>query len=130
MGSRRTGVAISDELGMFAHVRPPLTEASREALIEAVARLVAAEAIDEVIVGIPLGLHGRDTAQTADVRSFVYRLRQRLSIRVSEWDERLSTVEAARQSPGRRRARDGSLDSAAAALVLQAVIDARRGPGP
>jgi RNase H-fold protein (predicted Holliday junction resolvase) len=56
----------------------------------------------------------------------VARLRDRLAVPVSEWDERLSTVAAGRHVTGARRRRSGEQDSAAAALVLQAVLDSRR----
>ncbi len=124
-GSRRTGVAVSDELGLYAHPRPAIKGGTR-ALLEALPPLVAAEAIDEVIVGLPRTLAGEDSAQTAATRAFVERLREHLDVPVTTWDERLSSVEAARYVPSDRH-RDGSLDSAAAALLLQAVLDSRAG---
>lgn len=129
-GERRTGVAISDELELFAHARPAIIARSREDLIAAVARLVEDEGVAEVIVGLPLSLSGADSAQTAGVRQLIAALRGRLALRVTEWDERLSTVQAARDVKGAGRRRSGELDSAAAAVVLQAVLDSRRGAAP
>ncbi len=123
VGSRRTGVAVSDELGLYAHPRAALKGGAR-ALQAALPALVAAEQIDEVIVGLPLTLAGEDSAQTTATRALVERLRALLTIPVTIWDERLSSVEAARYVPGERH-RDGSLDSAAAAVLLQAVLDSR-----
>jgi putative Holliday junction resolvase len=94
--------------------------------VAAVAELVEREGAVEVVVGVPLGMGGQATAQTREVRAFIERLRSRLRVPVLEADERLSTAEAARRAPA-RRARDGCLDSEAAAIVLQAVLDARRG---
>ena len=125
-GSRRIGIAVSDELGMFAHARPALAGGDIAAVAEAIARLVAAEGIDEVIVGMPLSLSGSDTAQTADARTFAAELRRRLTVPVTMWDERLSSVEAGRSVKGARRRKSGELDSAAAAIVLQAVLESRR----
>ncbi len=127
-GSRRVGIAVSDELGMFAHARPALPGGDTAKVAETIASLVAAEQIGEVVVGMPLSLSGSDTAQTIDVRSFVAELRRRLSVPVSTWDERLSSVEAARTVKGAARRKSGELDSAAAAIVLQAVLESRR-PG-
>ena len=128
LGSRRTGVAVSDELGLFAHPRPALKGGTR-VLLDAIPTLVAGEEVEEVIVGLPRTLSGEDSAQTSATRAFVERLRERLDIPVTMWDERLSTVEAARYVPSGRH-RDGSLDSAAAALLLQAVLDSRAGSRP
>ena len=128
LGSRRTGVAVSDELGLYAHPRPAVRGGTR-AVLSAIPALVAAENVGEVIVGLPLTLAGEDSAQTTVTRAFVERLREHLEVPVTTWDERLSTVEAARYVPSGRK-RDGALDSAAAALLLQAVIDSRAGGSP
>jgi putative Holliday junction resolvase len=127
-GGRRIGVAVSDELGLFAHPRPAVV-ASGAAAIEAVAALVAAEGADEVIVGLPLTLGGGESEQTAAARRFAEALRARIGRPVSEWDERLTTREAARTRKGAEARKSGKLDSAAATVLLQAVLDSRRGPG-
>jgi len=124
-GSRRTGVAISDELGLYAHPRPAIKGGVR-ALLDAIPPLVAGETVGEVIVGLPRTLAGEDSAQTEATRAFVERLREQLDVPVTTWDERLTSVEAARYVPSGRH-RDGALDSAAAALLLQAVLDSRAG---
>jgi putative Holliday junction resolvase len=125
-GERRTGVAISDELGLFAHPRPALIRGQRDVLDE-IARIVAEEDIVEVVVGLPLSMSGGESEQTRRAREFSARLRGRLAVPVTEWDERLSSVEAARSVKGRERRTSGELDSAAAAVILQAVLDSRRG---
>ena len=122
-GGRRTGVAVSDELGLYAHPRPAIRGGGR-ALLEAMPALVEREGVDEVVVGLPLTLAGGDSAQTRAVRALAERLRERLPVPVRLRDERLTTVEAARRLPAAAR-RDGTLDSAAAAVLLQAELDAR-----
>ena len=120
---------MSDELGLYAHPRPALG-GSGAALVEALARLAATEGVTEVVVGLPLSLSGKDSAQTRSARDLAAKLRTRLRLPVTEWDERLSTVEAGRGVRGEAARRDGRLDSAAAAVVLQAVLDSRRRPRP
>jgi len=120
-------VAVSDELGLYAHARPALVTRTREELVNAVVRLIEAEGVEGVVVGLPLALSGADSQQTAAVRELVRLLRARLRIPVTEWDERFSSVEAAREVKGASRRRSGELDSAAAAVVLQSVLDSRRG---
>ena len=51
-GSRRTGVALSDELGMFAHPRPAIHRDSMPQMVDEVVRLVGADDIGEVVVGL------------------------------------------------------------------------------
>ena len=108
---------------LFAHVRPAI-RGSGQAALEAVAELVAREDVVEIIVGLPLSLDGSESGQTAAARRFAAKLRIRLALTVTEWDERLSSVEAGRSVGGPARRRSGQLDSAAAAVVLQVVLDA------
>lgn len=115
---------MSDELGMLAHPRPALS-GSGDALVETIATLVHEEGIAEVVVGLPLSLSGGDSAQTRHARKLIARLRQGLPVPVREWDERLTSVQAGRTISSRDRA-SGRRDSAAAALLLQSVIDSRR----
>jgi putative Holliday junction resolvase len=128
-GERRTGVAVSDDLGMLAHPRPAIRARDRAELVRSVAATVSTEQADEVVIGIPVGMDGQDTAQSRVCRELARDLRSMLAVPVTEWDERLSTVAAARFVRGRERRASGDLDSAAAAIVLQGVLDARRPRG-
>ena len=125
-GERRTGVAVSDDLGLYAHPRPAIHSRTDGQLLDAVVQLAADEAVAEVVVGMPLSMSGADSSQTTHVRTLVDHLRDRLTVPVSTWDERLTTVEAGR-SVREGRKRTGATDSAAAALILQSVLDSRRG---
>lgn len=127
VGERRTGVAVSDELAMFAHPRPAIVAASRIELLEQVRRRIADESATEVIVGLPISMSGTDTAQTVEVRAFARDLRGLTGILVTEVDERLSTREASNYVRGREARKSGVQDSAAAAIILQSVLDNRRG---
>ncbi len=112
---------------MYAHTRPAIMIDGRTNLVESVARLVEAEEIDEVVVGVALSMSGADSAQAVEARALIAKLRERLAIPVTEWDERLSSAEAAKADPKAAKKRTGELDSLAAAIVLQAVLDSRRG---
>lgn len=126
-GEARIGVAISDELGAFAHPRPAIPARDLPAAVARIAELVASEGIAEVIVGIPLTLSGEHGAQARAVEPLLRELRARLPIPITTADERLTTAQALRQAPRVARRRDGAIDSLAAALLLQAILDVRRG---
>ena len=82
----------------------------------------------EIVVGLPLTLAGESRAQAGKVRGFVHELRSKTDLPVTTVDERLSTVQAQRmlRESGSGRSRDrGRLDSAAAAVILQAYLDSR-----
>lgn len=111
---------------MFSHPRPAIISNDSTDVVTAVARLVDEQAISEVVVGLPLTLAGDESDQTRTTRDFVRRLRQALTVPVTEWDERLSSREAAQAVKGSARRKAGDLDSAAASVILQAVLDSRR----
>jgi putative Holliday junction resolvase len=110
---------------MLAHPRDALKGAAMD-VIPGIILLVTSEAIDEVIVGLPRTMAGGESQQTKDVREFVAALRGALPVPVSEWDERLSSVEATSRGVKSRDRASGRRDSAAAAIVLQSVLDSRR----
>jgi putative Holliday junction resolvase len=102
-GERRIGVAISDPDRRFAL---PLRSIDASGGEEAIARIIEAEEVTEIVVGLPLSLSGEASAQTERARAFGRRLEERLGLPVQFWDERLSTQEAMRLG-GSDRSRRG-----------------------
>lgn len=112
-GSARCGVALSDPTGTLA---TPLAVVERPATrkgLRALAALVREREVGRVVVGLPLGLSGEDTAQTAEARAFAQRLGGLLDVPVSLYDERFTTKIAAQAG-----SRTTSEDSRAAAVLL------------
>src|SRR5258705_7070530 len=54
LGKARVGVAVSDDLGLLAHPRPPLSGKSTRALLGSLAELAREEEITRFLVGLPL----------------------------------------------------------------------------
>lgn len=136
LGDRRIGLAVSDGAGVLAS---PYTTIVRSGDVAA-DRAALAAVVDEVgaghvVVGLPLGLDGRPGRAARAARDEADELRKLLDpkgVTVESFDERLTTVTAARAlaEGGRRsRARRSVVDQAAAAVLLQAWLDARRGAG-
>lgn len=129
-GERRIGVALSDPLGMLAS---PLTTIERatpdaDAAIDAVLDLAEQHQAAEILVGIPYLMSGRVGAQTRITLDFAAALAARSNIPVIHADERLSSVQAERMlaQSGAPYTRDkGITDAAAAAVILQAYLDAK-----
>ncbi|MCS7089107.1 MAG: Holliday junction resolvase RuvX [Verrucomicrobiota bacterium] len=125
-GTRRVGVAISDELGMLARPLGFLTAEPFERFVEDLRRLVEAHGVGQIVVGMPRNMNGSYGAAAETVRAWMNRLEQVLSIPLVAWDERLTTVQAQRMLheaglPGRKqRIR---LDSSAATILLQSYLD-------
>ncbi|MYC07986.1 MAG: Holliday junction resolvase RuvX [Chloroflexi bacterium] len=133
VGDKRIGVALSDPLGMLAS---PLTTIERRtpdiaAAIDAILALADEHAAEEILVGIPYLMSGRIGAQTRITLDFADELAARAKILITRIDERLSSVQAERMLAqagitAADRARDrGTTDAAAAAIMLQAHLDAK-----
>jgi putative Holliday junction resolvase len=130
-GSVRVGLAVGDELGLLAHPRPFLAGGDPRRLIEALQAVAREEGIDVFVLGLPRMLNGREGTSARRVRRFAERLQAVTGIRVELVDERLSTVEAQgrlRAQGLNAKAQRSRIDSAAAAILLQSWLDARRGP--
>jgi putative Holliday junction resolvase len=129
VGSVRLGVARSDPGGVLA--TPAAVVASGPGAWDELADL-AAGAI-EVIVGLPTSLSGREGAAAAGARAFAADLAERLApIPVRLVDERFTTTtahQALRHGGKDSRARRQVVDAAAAAVLLQAALDAERATG-
>ena len=126
LGSKRVGIAISDEIGILATPRGILRRQSYNKDATAVGELVEREQAERVIVGLPTGLSGQATEQTRRVERFAEMLASRLPVPVELWDERLTTVMARQIRPSSTRTpiRDAeSVDAIAAALILQSYLD-------
>lgn len=112
-GKARCGCAVSDPTGVLA---TPLEEVPQPGSRRGLARLrgLAGElGAERVVVGLPLTLAGKDSAQTAETREFAARLGAKLPIPVELYDERLTT-RLAERTGGRT-----GLDSRAAAHLLE-----------
>jgi putative holliday junction resolvase len=128
-GTRRIGIAVGDTETGMAFARPALRRRALGADLDALVRMARDEDAAVAIVGLPRNMDGSEGAQAASAREFGERLRER-GLRVVYADERLSSWEAGERmaAEGRRPHRSsGELDSAAARLVLQEYLDARRG---
>jgi putative Holliday junction resolvase len=129
-GSARCGCAVSDPTGLLATpIEPVLRPASRRGLGRLRA-LVGELGVERVVVGLPLALSGRDSAQTAETRRFADALRRELTVPVELYDERFTTRLA--EQTARLAERGGgrsSEDSRAAAHLLESWLAARGAGG-
>jgi putative Holliday junction resolvase len=112
-GAARCGAAVSDPTGTLATPLDAVPRPDSRKGLQRVAALAAETEAERVVVGLPLGLSGRDTDQTRAARAFAERLRDRLDVPVELYDERFTTRIAAR---GGGRAAE---DSRAAAVLLE-----------
>ncbi len=116
-GSARTGVAVSDPTGTLARPVCVVRKAATAAGLAEIARLVADEDAERVVVGLPLTLRGRPGAQAAETERFVAVLREAVEVPVETFDERFTTALAARAGG------TGEEDARAAAHLLEGYLE-------
>lgn len=125
-GTRRIGVAVSDELRMIAQ---PLEFIPAEPFADFLARLrelLREKEVGLVLVGLPRNMDGSHGPAAQKVQEFVAALTNHISVPIRTWDERLTSVQANRiliQGRVRREKRKAKVDQMAAAILLQSFLD-------
>lgn len=133
VGTKTIGLALSDSLLMVA---TPLRTIRRGRFREDAAEILreaAAHGAGALVVGLPIALDGREGPRTQSVRQFARNLLAVRDVPIVFWDERLSTAAVERtmiEADLTRRRRSQIIDRAAAAYILQGLLDrlAYRGP--
>ena len=127
-GSRRIGLAVTDELGLTAQGLPTLHRTNKQNDFGHLRRTIKQFGIGEIVMGLPLRMSGEHGIQSDKVEAFAEELRARFKLPVQLFDERLTSVEANRvlretDMSGRRRTE--VVDQLAAVLILQAFMEFR-----
>ncbi|HEV2656521.1 MAG TPA: Holliday junction resolvase RuvX [Ktedonobacteraceae bacterium] len=137
VGAVRIGVAVSGGLLAAPYTTLHVSQ-DEEQTFAAIQRLIEETGAESLVVGLPISLDGQIHMQGERVQAFVERLRPYITIPLTFWDERLSTVEAqrlrtqqgggaGRRQPERRQAkkrRKGhEIDALAATVILQEYLD-------
>lgn len=132
VGDVRTGVAMSDPLGIIASPHSVIPVQNLDTDCETVAKLAKEQDVIEIVVGMPLDRNGEMGPQAHKVQRFVERLRDFTSIPVMTQDERFSTASAERaliEANVRRKGRKQVIDKIAAQQFLQVYLDRRANLG-
>lgn len=90
-GSKRTGVAMTDPSRTIVQSGEPILKANSSGGIASIAALVASMGVTRIVVGLPVGLHGDETRQAAQCRSFAARVAQMVDVPVELHDERYTS---------------------------------------
>ena len=128
-GSRRVGLALSDEARLLASPLRTLDAEPAATLSERLAAVVREVGAVELVVGLPRNLDGSSGVAAAAARSLVDELKRSTRLPVSLQDERLSSVAAERHLVGqgvRRDRRKGLVDQLAATLILESFLERKR----
>ncbi len=129
VGEKRIGLAVSDPLGITAQGLGVLTRQGREADLDRLLQIARDYHVKEIVVGLPRHMDGRMGKMAPEILELATSLGEALRVKVTPWDERLTSVEAERvliQADLSRRKRRKVIDQLAAVLILQGYLDYSR----
>lgn len=121
LGSKRVGVAISDELRITTTPLPFIPRRSWKDLLRRVAAIVETYDASTLVIGLPLNMDGTEGAAAAEAKRLAENFRRSLDIPVFLQDERLTSVAAAAALKAERlesNELDERIDSESAAIIL------------
>jgi putative Holliday junction resolvase len=136
LGSRRVGLALSDEGGRFATPYEVLTVSTPAQATDEVLRVITKESPTRLVVGLPLNMDGSLGPAARDTLAWARALAARCHLPLVLIDERLSSFDAEQRLTDRKRAgekltrkrKKEQLDAIAAAGFLQDFLDGRLHP--
>jgi putative Holliday junction resolvase len=126
VGTKTIGVAVSDEMGWTGQGIATIRRTNIRADLAELDKYLQQYAVEKIVVGVPRNMDGSIGSAAEQVYSFIERLKEKFSIPIDTWDERLSTVAAERvllEADMSRGKRKKVIDKVAAVLILQGYLD-------
>lgn len=121
-GERRTGIAVSDELGITAQGLDTIVVSDEAELPGLVAHAAEENGVGTIVIGLPLNMNGTESEKSRKVRDFGAKLAEITSRDIVFWDERMTTMQAHRvmQEMNKKVYRNKAMvDRISATLMLQ-----------
>ncbi len=125
-GTKRIGIALSDELKMIAQPIEFVPAEPMAAFLARLKQLLSEKEVELILVGVPRNMNGSYGPAALKVEEFVAALRATVTIPIKTWDERLTSAQANRyliEGNVRREKRKEKVDKMAAAILLQSYLD-------
>jgi len=130
LGTQTIGTAFCDAGWRFASPGKTLKRGKFGADRQALAALIAERSVKGMVIGLPINMDGSEGPRSQSSRAYARNVAEALGLPVLLWDERWSTASAESaliaQDMSRAKRAD-RIDAAAAAVILQAAIDALAG---
>ena len=128
-GDARTGIAISDSLGMLTGFTTVIHAYTADKVATAIQDLITQHQVTELVMGFPKNMDGSEGPRAALYKEFAALLEQTTGMKPVLWDERRTTVDAHRilsQNNVRGKKRKNTVDAVAASLILEAYLTYRK----
>jgi len=128
-GLKRVGLSVSDRTGTLVSPYKTIERSTRNALFDELINIIRKEAVETIVVGLPLSLNGEDTLTTRQARNFAESLGRRTDVPIHMMDERLTSAEAEEELNAagvRGKKRKMALDSQAAVIILRSWLESEQ----
>ena len=124
-GDARTGIAISDALGMIVGQTTVIHSRNAQKTAAEIARLAKETSAQKLVMGFPRNMDGSEGPRADKYREFAALVQEVTQMEVVLWDERRTTVEAhnilsAHNYHGQKR--KNTVDAVAASLILEGYL--------
>ena len=128
-GDARTGIAMSDLMCSIVGSTTVIHSRNMDKTLEEVVRLVKANQVTEICMGLPKNMDGTEGPRAEVCRVFAGKVEEATGLPVKLWDERRTTVEAhnilsAHNYHGKKR--KNTVDAVAASLILEGYLAFRK----
>lgn len=125
-GTKRMGIAVSDEMKMIAQPLEYILAEPFAPFLERLKAILREKEVELIIVGMPRNMDGSYGPAALKVQEFVAALKDAIVTPIQTWDERLTSTQANRfliEADVRRSRRKEKVDKTAAAILLQSYLD-------
>jgi putative Holliday junction resolvase len=119
-GTKRIGLAISDELGISVKALPVLHVKNSRQSIDLVLKIISLQKCEMLLIGLPVGFDNYDSPQAVIVANFAKELKEKTEVPIKFWDESYSSIRVG-QKPTKKSKRH--IDSEAAKIILEEYLE-------
>jgi len=124
-GDARTGVAVSDALGMIAGETFVIAQWDAAALSKTIAAEAKKRGVETLVLGLPKNMDGTEGPRAEKARALAELLKADGAPAVILWDERRTTIDAhriLRENGKKEKKHRATVDAVAAALILEGYL--------
>lgn len=128
-GDARTGIAVSDALGMIAGETFVIAEWDAAALSKTITAEAKARDVGTLVLGLPKNMDGTEGPRAEKARALAELLKADGAPEVVLWDERRTTIDAhriLRENGKKEKKHRATVDAVAAALILEGYLGTLR----